>query len=101
MKGTTMKIDIPDGMNIRGSVDISAKVHTVGDLREVVRVLDQIGVSDEANASESVIYIWLDRQAELIECGDHVPPEQKVDFLVTSHEHAKPVSQREWLGHDA
>ena len=74
---------------------------TVGHLRELVAMCDKLRLEDEVqgeigNYNGQYIYITVadNEDAELIECGDHVPYRDNVyyDLLVAVHECGKDTA---------
>lgn len=80
-------------IEIHGYASIKADVRTVGDLRELVKWLDKYQV-DPSRQIESSGDLWLvladtnhGDTIEMIECGDHIPPDSGHDVLINTHKH--------------
>ena len=81
-------------VEIHGYASIKADVRTVGDLRELVKWMDKFGV-DGARQVEVDRDVWTvladtndGDTAEMIECGDHIPPNSRYDVLINTHSHS-------------
>lgn len=99
-------------LEIHGYASVKADVHTVADLRDFVKWLDKHAVPGERVVDWDQ-HLWLTLSdtntgdtAELIECGDHVPPAAAFDVLLTTHAHestpapARDVPEYDWITKD-
>ena len=79
---------------IKPTIDIEAKVKTVGDIRSWLAEVDRCGVPDDAPLCDGPTYLWValrEPSWSLIECGDHLgtgPYPQ--DMLIDLHVHHGP-----------
>jgi hypothetical protein len=80
-------------IRMTGWVSAECKARTVGDLRALVAWCDEYNVSDDCGLDwgSGAVYVELTgdkpKPAEWIECGDHLYPTVKYDFLVNTHYH--------------
>ena len=80
-------------IRMTGFVSAECKARTVGDLRALVAWCDEYNVSDDCGLDwgSGAVYVELTgdkpKPAEWIECGDHLYPTVKYDFLVNTHYH--------------
>lgn len=86
-------------IEIHGYASVKADVRTVGDLRELVKWLDRYLVESEKEV-DAQGHLWLTladtndgATAEMIECGDHVPPAVRYDVVINTHDHPKPEAE--------
>jgi hypothetical protein len=87
-------------VELHAYVTASIRIRSVGDLRALVKYLDEAAVEDGVNVDTGSDSIYIDladtqtgAKASLIECGEHIPVkkadgtwERVFDFLVTGHE---------------
>ena len=98
-------------IEIHGYASVKADVRTVGDLRELVKWLDKYLIESE-KAVDAQGHLWLTLAdtteggtAEMIECGDHVPPSTRYDVIINTHEHEQPskkpdLPKYDWMSID-
>ena len=97
-------------IEIHGYASIKADVRTVGDLRELVRWLDKYHV-DAGKEVEYDQVIWIPLadthmgdSAEMISCGDHIPPADAYDVILNTHGHgdtsASGHARYDWMSID-
>lgn len=89
------KVALHMKIEIHGFASIKAEVRTVGDLRELVKWLDKYHVNSDRDI-EYDTHLWipladthLGDKAEMISCGDHIPPDDAYDVIINTHTHAK------------
>lgn len=95
------------GIEIRGFATASTWLEDVGDMRALVKWLDEHGVDDSIGLDFDAKRVWVelaDGKGDMISCGDHVPPEDKYDVILLTHPHpednveAKP--KYDWMSVD-
>lgn len=75
-------------VEVIGEIVIKGEFETAGDIREYVRMLDEYNVPDDAGMLDGQAYLLFRGDAEPIECGEHIPTENRVyDFVVLTHKH--------------
>ena len=89
-------------VKVTGFASAEFKVWTVKDLRLLVEWCDQHKVGDECGVDygEGCVYVELTgvypADAEMVECGDHVPPSVEFDVLINTHTHGKPKTAMDY-----
>lgn len=80
-------------MPVRGYVGLSHKLETVADVRSFLKELEHWKVTDDAvvevgtfGGQHAYVVLVDDAPVEVIECGNHIPPDHQVDALVVLHE---------------
>ena len=74
-------------------VSVECEARKLGDLRELIEWCNKYEVSDDCGldwgAGKLYVELTGDKSvpAEWIECGDHIYPVVKYDYLVPTHEH--------------
>lgn len=96
-------------MEIHGYAYTSSEVRTVNDLRDLVRFLDDYRIDGdievEIDRGKAFVNI-ANGKAEMISCGDHVPPDENWDVIVLTHTHAdddpepQVIPQYDWMSVD-
>ena len=80
-------------IKMTGFVSAQCEARTVGDLRALVKWCDEYHVDDSTGLDWGMgsVYVELTGDkpmpAEWIECGNHMPPNIKYDFLINTHYH--------------
>lgn len=80
-------------ITMSGFVSAECEARTVADLRALVKWCDEYKVSDDCSLDWGMgkLYVELTgdnpKPAEWIECGEHMYPTVKYDFLVNTHYH--------------
>lgn len=82
-----------DRITMSGFVSAECEARTLGDLRALVKWCDKYEVSDDCPLDWGMGTLFVDltgdkpKPAEWIECGSHMYPTVKYDFLVNTHYH--------------
>jgi len=91
-------------IKVTGYACAEAKVRNVGDLRELVAWCDhhRVGGGAPIDWGRGEVFIDLTgdnpAEAEMIQCGDHIPPDDGWDVLINTHKHQSlPESYEEAL----
>ena len=94
-------------IEIRGFATASTWLENVGDVRALVKWLDQYGVDDSIGVEFEASKVWIelaDGKGDMISCGDHVPPEDKYDVILLTHPHPEDnvevIPQYDWVARD-
>ena len=80
-------------VKVTGFASAEAKVWTVSDLRELVAWCDKYRVDGSCGLDwgDRMVFIELTGTApaiaEMIECGDHIPPNMEFDVIINTHTH--------------
>lgn len=76
-------------LNTYGNVMITTPDDmTAGDVRDFVSLLNLLQVPDSTPLLEGMLsYEYQTQDVELINCADHAPNEERLDFIVTTHSH--------------
>ena len=97
-------------VKVTGFASAEAKVWTVSDLRELVAWCDKYRISGSCGLDWSDRMVFIDLTgmgpvvAEMIECGDHIPPDVEFDVLINTHKHEETrkldIPKYDWITRD-
>lgn len=94
--------------NISGMISIEYMCNTLGELRDALKQVEAWKLPDSIEIEPRYLTMWVPGRAEACECGDHLVGDERIDWLVSTHEHpehketplpeSKPASLKEWMG---
>lgn len=82
-----------DKIRVTAFATVDCEARTLGDLRKLVEWCDKHGLEDRLGLDWGAGFVYVEItgdtavRAEMIECGDHIPPKFMFDVLVPTHEH--------------
>lgn len=99
------------GIEIRGFATASTFLEDVGDMRDLVKWLDEHGVDDSIGLDFDAKRVWVelaDGEGDMILCGDHLVGEDKSDVILLTHKHVdakdnpdvEVIPQYDWATRD-
>lgn len=89
-------------VKITGFASAEFKVWTVSDLRQIIQWCDKHRVSGECGVDYSEGFLFIDltgpepATADMIECGDHIPPNMEFDVIINTHAHEGPEDKEKF-----
>lgn len=97
-----------DQVKITGFATAQWNARTLGDLRKVVAWCDEHRIPDTADLDwgYGTLYVELVGgtavEGDMIECGDHIPPDRGYDILLPTHPHTdeKTPAKFDWPSKD-
>ena len=92
---------MPNSVKLNGFATASMQVENLGDLRRFVEWCDRYKISDSAEVdTNGPVYLDLADSTMgaivgMIQCGEHVPPDNSWDVLINTHKHRSPPESYE------